>query len=134
MPDNRVNGMLLNTAYCANLALLAVRALHIYGAAGFLAPQRTEKNWRLYGKQDLARLTEILTLKPLDERRLTGLPPPRPLQSPPKQPALLDRLEDRFRPFRIQDLVIGKPAFDVGHVGGFIRLQGLDMRSCILRP
>ncbi|MBB5277685.1 DNA-binding transcriptional MerR regulator [Rhizobium rosettiformans] len=55
----------LTAAQCAKRARLTVRALRIYEAAGLLAPRRTEKNWRLYGAHDLARLTEILTLKRL---------------------------------------------------------------------
>lgn len=55
----------LTAAQCAKRAGLTVRALRIYEAAGLLAPRRTEKNWRLYGAHDLARLTEILTLKRL---------------------------------------------------------------------
>ncbi len=55
----------LTAAQCAKRAGLTVRALRIYEAAGLLAPRRTEKNWRLYGAHDLARLTEILALKRL---------------------------------------------------------------------
>lgn len=65
MADGRAKDTWLTAAQCAKRAGLTVRALRIYEAAGLLAPRRTEKNWRLYGAQDLARLTEILTLKRL---------------------------------------------------------------------
>lgn len=57
---NLADGSAMRQAHRAD-----VRALRIYKAAGLLAPRRTENNWRLYGAQDLARLTEILTLKRL---------------------------------------------------------------------
>lgn len=44
---------------------------------------------------------------------LPGLSLPRPLQPAPKQSPLLDRLEHRFRPLRIEDLVVGEPFFQV---------------------
>lgn len=65
MADGRTNGIWLTAAQCAKRAGLTVRALRIYEAAGLLSPRRTEKNWRLYGAEDLARLTEILMLKRL---------------------------------------------------------------------
>jgi DNA-binding transcriptional MerR regulator len=65
MADDRTKDIWLTAAQCAKRTGLTVRALRIYEAARLLAPRRTEKNWRLYGAQDLARLTEILTLKRL---------------------------------------------------------------------
>jgi DNA-binding transcriptional MerR regulator len=65
MTDHRTNGIWLTAAQCAKRTGLTVRALRIYEAAGILAPRRTDKNWRIYGAPDLARLTEILTLKRL---------------------------------------------------------------------
>ncbi|MCZ8181069.1 MAG: MerR family transcriptional regulator [Rhizobium sp.] len=78
MTDHRTSAIWLTAAQCAKRTGLTVRALRIYEAAGLLSPRRTEKNWRLYGAQDLARLTEILTLKRLGltleqiSRLLTG--------------------------------------------------------------
>lgn len=66
MNIERTQDIWLTAAQCAKRSGVTVRALRIYEAAGLLAPRRTEKNWRLYGKADLARLTEILTLKRLD--------------------------------------------------------------------
>lgn len=54
---------LLTAAECAKRIGLTVRALRLYEARGLLTPQRTEKNWRLYGARELARLSEILVLK-----------------------------------------------------------------------
>ena len=65
MADHKTKAIWLTAAQCAKRTGLTVRALRIYEAAGLLSPRRTEKNWRLYGAQDLARLTEILTLKRL---------------------------------------------------------------------
>ncbi len=65
MANDRTIGIWLTAAECAKRAGLTVRALRIYEAAGLLSPRRTEKNWRLYGAQELARLSEILLLKRL---------------------------------------------------------------------
>lgn len=65
MADDRTQEVWLSAAQCARRIGLTVRALRIYEAAGLLAPRRTEKNWRLYGIRELARLNEILTLKRL---------------------------------------------------------------------
>lgn len=54
---------LMTAAECAKRIGLTVRALRLYEARGLLTPQRTEKNWRLYGARELARLSEILVLK-----------------------------------------------------------------------
>ena len=54
---------LLTAAECARRIGLSVRTLRVYEARGLLRPARTEKNWRLYGAREIARLGEILTLK-----------------------------------------------------------------------
>lgn len=56
---------LLTAAECATRIGLTVRALRLYEARGLLTPIRTEKNWRLYGAREIARLGEILVLKQL---------------------------------------------------------------------
>ncbi len=56
---------LLTAAECASRIGLTVRALRLYEARGLLMPRRTEKNWRLYGAREIARLSEILVLKQL---------------------------------------------------------------------
>lgn len=61
-PDNE---KLLTAAECASRIGLTVRALRLYEARGLLTPKRTEKNWRLYGAREIARLNEILVLKQL---------------------------------------------------------------------
>ncbi|MGH6808849.1 MAG: MerR family transcriptional regulator [Ensifer adhaerens] len=56
---------LLSAAECAERLGLTIRALRVYEDRGLITPRRTEKNWRLYGAADIARLTEILALKRL---------------------------------------------------------------------
>ncbi|MCV0424293.1 MAG: MerR family transcriptional regulator [Roseibium sp.] len=56
---------LLTAAECASRIGISVKALRVYEAQGLLAPLRTEKNWRLYGAEDIARLNEIMFLKQL---------------------------------------------------------------------
>ncbi|MGI6246506.1 MAG: MerR family transcriptional regulator [Pseudochelatococcus sp.] len=55
----------LTAAECAGRMGLTVRALRLYERLGLLAPRRTQKNWRLYGPADIARLGEIVALKRL---------------------------------------------------------------------
>ncbi len=57
--------MWLTAAQCARRIGLTVRALRLYEQTGLIRPRRTEKNWRLYGAGEIARLNEILTLKRL---------------------------------------------------------------------
>ncbi|MHA7773972.1 MerR family transcriptional regulator [Roseibium sp. M-1] len=56
---------MLSAAECAARIGISVRALRVYEANGLLSPVRTEKNWRLYGAADIARLNEIMALKQL---------------------------------------------------------------------
>ncbi|MDP9631769.1 UNVERIFIED_ORG: DNA-binding transcriptional MerR regulator [Ensifer adhaerens] len=65
MSDKRNHDPLLSAAECADRLGLTVRALRVYEDRGLIAPRRTEKNWRLYGAAEIARLTEILALKRL---------------------------------------------------------------------
>ncbi|OCP38248.1 MerR family transcriptional regulator [Ensifer sp. LC163] len=65
MSDKRNHDPLLSAAECADRLGLTVRALRVYEDRGLIAPRRTEKNWRLYGGAEIARLTEILALKRL---------------------------------------------------------------------
>ncbi|MGO4485250.1 MerR family transcriptional regulator [Rhizobium pisi] len=58
----------LTAAQCAKRIGLTVRALRLYEQTGLIHPRRTEKNWRLYGANEIARLNEILTLKRLGLR------------------------------------------------------------------
>jgi DNA-binding transcriptional MerR regulator len=62
MKDNGTT-LKLTAAECAERIGLTVRALRVYERHGLLCPRRTDKNWRLYGVEDLARLNEILALK-----------------------------------------------------------------------
>ena len=55
----------LSAAECAKRIGITVRALRIYERHGLIAPRRTEKNWRLYGTDEIVRLTEVLALKRL---------------------------------------------------------------------
>lgn len=65
MSDKRNHDHLLTAAECAERLGLTVRALRVYEDRGLISPRRTEKNWRLYGGAEIARLTEILALKRL---------------------------------------------------------------------
>lgn len=60
--------ILLTAAECAGRIGISVRALRVYEKHGLLNPVRTEKNWRLYGPQDIARLNEVMFLKRLGLR------------------------------------------------------------------
>lgn len=55
----------LSAAECAERMGLTVRALRLYERYGLIRPRRTDKDWRLYGTADIARLTEVLALKRL---------------------------------------------------------------------
>lgn len=55
----------LTAAQCARSTGVTVKALRLYEQAGLIQPRRTEKNWRLYGANEMARLTEVLALKRL---------------------------------------------------------------------
>jgi len=57
--------LMLTAAECASRIGISVRALRVYESTGLLSPVRTEKNWRLYGAGDIARLNEIMLLKQL---------------------------------------------------------------------
>lgn len=56
---------LLTAAECAQRLGLTTKALRVYEDRGLIAPRRTEKNWRLYGSGEIARLNEILMLQQL---------------------------------------------------------------------
>jgi DNA-binding transcriptional MerR regulator len=53
----------LSAAECASRTGLTIRALRLYEQHGLIRPRRTGNNWRLYGRPDLERLSEIVTLK-----------------------------------------------------------------------
>lgn len=63
MTDLHTLDPLLTAAQCARKLGLTVRALRVYEARGLITPQRTQKNWRLYGAREFARLGEILVLQ-----------------------------------------------------------------------
>ena len=54
---------LMTAADCARQIGVTVKALRVYEEHGLLSPQRSEKNWRLYGAREISRLNEILTFK-----------------------------------------------------------------------
>lgn len=60
---------------CAARIGLSKRALRLYEERGLLRPRRTDKGWRLYGADEIARLHEILALKRLglSLQRITAL-------------------------------------------------------------
>lgn len=55
----------LSAAECAQRIGLSVRALRHYERHGLVTPRRTDKQWRLYGPEDITRLNEVLALKGL---------------------------------------------------------------------
>ncbi|MEQ8656411.1 MAG: MerR family transcriptional regulator [Hyphomicrobiales bacterium] len=59
------NDPLLTAAECARRLGLTTKALRVYETRGLIEPRRTEKNWRLYGSREIARLHEILMLQQL---------------------------------------------------------------------
>jgi DNA-binding transcriptional MerR regulator len=63
--DSAPTDELLTAAECAARIGLTVRALRVYERHGLIAPKRTGKGWRLYGRAEIARLHEILALKQL---------------------------------------------------------------------
>lgn len=60
---------------CAARIGLSKRALRLYEEHGLIRPRRTQKGWRLYGADEIARLHEILALKRLgfSLKRITAL-------------------------------------------------------------
>jgi DNA-binding transcriptional MerR regulator len=60
---------------CAARIGLSKRALRLYEERGLIRPRRTDKGWRLYGSDEVARLHEILALKRLglSLQRITAL-------------------------------------------------------------
>jgi DNA-binding transcriptional MerR regulator len=65
MEQNAPHDTWLSAAECATQTGLTVRALRLYEQHGLISPRRTGKNWRLYGRKELERLNEIITLKSL---------------------------------------------------------------------
>lgn len=63
MTDLHDQDQLLTAAECASRLGLTTRALRVYETRGLICPQRTEKNWRLYGTREIGRLGEILVLQ-----------------------------------------------------------------------
>lgn len=57
--------VLLTAFECARRIGLSVRALRLYEQHGLISPRRTSKQWRLYGRNEITRLNEILALKSL---------------------------------------------------------------------
>jgi len=60
---------------CAARIGLSKRAMRLYEEHGLIKPRRSEKGWRLYGADEIARLHEILALKQLglSLQRITAL-------------------------------------------------------------
>jgi DNA-binding transcriptional MerR regulator len=63
--DTRSTEIWLTAADCARRMGLTVRALRLYERHGLVTPRRTDKQWRLYGVEEIARLNEVLALKEL---------------------------------------------------------------------
>jgi len=57
--------VLVTALECAERTGITIRALRLYEQHGLIAPRRTSKQWRLYGRDEIARLNEILALKTL---------------------------------------------------------------------
>lgn len=63
MTDMHDQDQLLSAAECARQLGLTTRALRVYEERGLIRPPRTQKNWRLYGVREIARIGEILVLQ-----------------------------------------------------------------------
>lgn len=55
----------IGIAECAKLTGLTARALRVYEREGLIKPIRSANGWRLYTKEHLVRLNEIVALKGL---------------------------------------------------------------------
>jgi len=65
MARDRAQHEWLTAQDCAQRIGLTVKALRLYEDHGLVRPRRTEKGWRLYGADEIARLHEVLALKRL---------------------------------------------------------------------
>ncbi|TXI08806.1 MAG: MerR family transcriptional regulator [Rhizobium sp.] len=65
MPELAHNGILITALECAEHTGITIRALRLYEQHGLIAPRRTSKQWRLYGRNEITRLNEIIALKAL---------------------------------------------------------------------
>lgn len=63
--DEHRSEVRLTASECARRMGLSVRTLRVYERHGLISPQRTGKDWRMYGANELARLNEVLALKAL---------------------------------------------------------------------
>ena len=55
----------LTALECSERIGISVRALRLYEQHGLISPRRTFKQWRLYGSNEITRLSEIMALKSL---------------------------------------------------------------------
>ncbi|UDL88992.1 MerR family transcriptional regulator [Mesorhizobium sp. PAMC28654] len=55
----------LTALECSERIGISIRALRLYEQHGLISPRRTFKQWRLYGSNEIARLSEIMALKSL---------------------------------------------------------------------
>ncbi|MDQ3930466.1 MAG: MerR family transcriptional regulator [Chloroflexota bacterium] len=65
LQDGREDKALLRIGDVAELTGLTQRTIRYYEEVGLLTPTRTEGDFRLYSRQDVARLAEIVRLKKL---------------------------------------------------------------------
>lgn len=65
MPAQANDEVLITALECAERTGITIRALRLYEQHGLISPRRTSKQWRLYGRNEIARLNEILALKTL---------------------------------------------------------------------
>jgi DNA-binding transcriptional MerR regulator len=66
-PRNRSDGRAYTVGELADLGRVSIRTLHHYDAVGLLAPSgRTGAGYRLYGREELERLQQILLYRELD--------------------------------------------------------------------
>ncbi|WP_267548937.1 MerR family transcriptional regulator [Rhizobium rhizogenes] len=65
MPGCTQDEVLITALECAERIGITIRALRLYEQHGLISPRRTSKQWRLYGRNEMARLNEILALKTL---------------------------------------------------------------------
>ena len=55
----------LNPSEASNQLGVSVKALRLYEQRGLITPMRTAAGWRVYGPDEMSRLTEIAALREL---------------------------------------------------------------------
>nr|MBX2806366.1 MerR family transcriptional regulator [Hyphomicrobiales bacterium] len=59
------SALFLSASEAAGRLGVSVKALRLYEQRGMIRPLRTEAGWRVYGPEEMAKLSEIVTLRGL---------------------------------------------------------------------